>query len=370
MLGVIPTVQSSLTASRLSDGPTVKLCTEEEEYAAWDRFLYEFPGAHYFQTYGWLKSYEPMGFATYVLTYQVDGILLGGVAFLSAKVPCSPWRIFVIPHGPVPPDPDAPSWTPLMQQLDEICRKQRALYAQLYPHELSDQLILLPRLEKHGFTAPALFTSHRFSSTPVMLRLEGKDEEDVLKDFRKNTRYYIRRASAGRLVIRTDVNQEVFDNIYRLFLEHGAFRGYSPRPYRSLKAAWDWFAPRGEATFIQAWHDQTLVGAILVVFTGQTAYYLAGAMRREFSKDYPAELMHWHAIRYAMERRMSAYDLTNIGHQGVAQFKTGFRPVCRSWHDPRTKVYSPLGARVLSLAERSCRPLLRLVAQYRAAREG
>lgn len=345
---------------------TIRPCLTEEEYAAWDCFVYDFPGAHYFQTYGWLKSYQPMGFTPHVLVCEIDGVIRGGVAFLSVKIPLLPWRIFIIPHGPLPADPDASSWMLLMQRLDEICKKDRAIYAQLYPHELEDKSVLLTRLESIGFTASPMFTGHRFSSTPLILELRGQTEDHVLKSFRKNTRYYIRRALNSDLLIRTDVNPTIFDRIYTLFQEHSELMGYSPRPYASLKTAWEWLAPKGRATFIQAWRDDTLVGAILVVFTGRTAYYVAGAMRREFSGDHPAELMQWHAIREAIHRKLDTYDLVNITSDGVACFKRGFRPNEQRWHGPRTKLYIPVLAHAAGAANRLLRPVVRGILRYRA----
>jgi serine/alanine adding enzyme len=364
--------QETLTAERTIPSQiagihgNVRLCDSNEDYVAWDRFLYDFPGAHYFQTYGWLKSYEPLGLRPHVLTCEVDGAIVGGVAFLSAKIPLLPFRIFIIPHGPLPSNPDAPCWLPLMQRLDEICRENNAIYAQIYPHELLEQSVVVPRLEQLGFTSPALFTSHRFSSTPVTVDLIGKTEEDVLRSFRKRTMYYVRGALRSDLVLRTEVQPPVFDKIYELFLEHSESRGFQPRPYASLQAAWEWFSRKGSASFIQAWHGSTLVGANLMIFTGRTAYYIHGAVRREFAERRPAEFIHWHTIRKAIQLQLDKYDLGNVGHPGVNQFKRGFRPQYRSWHDPRTKTYLPTTAKVLSAAERYLRPVLRELAKRRA----
>jgi lipid II:glycine glycyltransferase (peptidoglycan interpeptide bridge formation enzyme) len=347
---------------------TLRVCVTENDYEAWDRYVYDYPGGHYFQTYGWLKSYKPMGFTPHVLVYEANGVITGGVAFLNAKLPLLPWRIFIIPHGPLPADPDAPSWMPLMHRLDELCHEQRAIYAQIYPHELAEKSALLSRLEEIGFTHPAIFTSHRFSSTPMIIELLGKSEEDILMSFRHKTRQYIRKALAGDCTVRTDVDTQRFDQIYTLFVEHGALMGYHPRPYASLRAAWEWFASKGWAELIQVWRDEKLIGAILLVFTGRTAYYLAGAVRRGFSEYRPGELLHWHAIREAIRRGIETYDLVNVGTAGVAQFKAGFRPAQRSWHDPRTKLYRPRVARFIKFAEDSCRPLVRALARYRADR--
>jgi lipid II:glycine glycyltransferase (peptidoglycan interpeptide bridge formation enzyme) len=347
---------------------TVRLCESEKDFLLWDRFLFDFPGAHYFQTYGWLNSYVPMGLTPRVLVYEENGAIEGGVAFLSAKMPLLPWKLFIIPHGPLPASPDAPGWLPLMTRLDQICREEKAIYAQIYPHELSEESELVPCLEDLGFTAPPIFTSHRFSSTPVTVGLAEKSEDDILKSLRPNTRTHVRRALTSGLTLRTNVDQKVFDEVYELFQENGGVMGYQPRPRASLEMAWDWFAPKGWATLFQAWYGDTLAGAILVLFTGRTAYYLAGATRREFAKYYPAEFMHWCAIRNALERNLETYDLVNPVSKGVRQFKEGFRPEFAAWHQPRTKLYRPLLAKVLRSTEPHLRPMIRTLVRMKTQR--
>lgn len=345
----------------------IRLCSTEQDYIGWDQYLYDSLGAHYFQTYGWLKSYEPLGFECHIFIHEVEGRITGGVGILSARLPFLPWRIVIIPHGPLPADPAASSWILLMQELDKFCRRHQAIYAQLYPHEFSEQSILLPEIEKLGFTRPAMFCSHRFSSTPVRVLLAGKSEGEVLSSFRHKTRQYVRKALGSDLKLRTTVDEKIFNEIYSLHMEHAQLKGYRPRPYVSFKEAWEWFAPRGGARLLQAWLNETLVGAILVVFTGRTGYYLMGVVRREYNDLRPAEFLHWHAICEAISRQMIAYDFVNVGTTGVAQFKAGFRPMYQSWHEPRTKVYRPVLAYLISSTERSLRPLIRRVVRYWAS---
>src|SRR5262245_54730344 len=189
---------------------TIRLCNTVEDYDAWDRFVFNLPRAHYFQTYGWLKSYEYMGFTPHVLVQESNGMITDGVAFLDVKIPLLPWRIVIVPHGPLPAHPDGPSWLPLMQRLDKLCRQWNVLYAQIYPHEPSEEFVLMPKIEKLGFTFPALFISHRFSSTLLTVDLAGKTEENVLKSFRERTRTYVRRALSSNLVLRTEVDPLIF----------------------------------------------------------------------------------------------------------------------------------------------------------------
>jgi hypothetical protein len=121
--------------------------------------------------------------------------------------------------------------------------------------------------------------------------------------------------------------------------------------------------------FVQAWSGDTLVGANLAIFTGRIAYYIHGAVRRDFADKRPAEFLHWHTIRMAIQMGLDKYDLVNVGGlPGVDQFKRGFRPEYRSWHEPRTKIYYPGVAKIAGQAERSLRPLLRALGRYRARR--
>jgi hypothetical protein len=337
----------------------IRISNSEQDHRAWDRFLFGFSGAHYFQTYGWLKSYEVLGLTPNVLLYEIDGKIEGGVAFLRAKVPILPLQLFIIPHGPLPSDPNAPGWLPLMKRVDEICCESSAVYAQIYPHEVSDQSVLLPRLEEMGFISPPLFTAHRFSSEPVTVDLHKKTEDEVLKSIRERTRTYVRRALNSDLELRTNVDQVTFDKIYQLFMNHGLSRGFRPRPYASLRTVWEWFSVNGGATFIQAWRGDKLVGANFVLFTGRRAYYIHGAVDRDYAEQRPAEFLHWHSIRTAIKLNLEKYDLVNLGPEGVEQFKRGFRPHHQIWHGPRAKVYRPATAKLASLADTYLRPVLR-----------
>jgi lipid II:glycine glycyltransferase (peptidoglycan interpeptide bridge formation enzyme) len=347
----------------------IRACQSEADYIAWDRFLFDFPGAHYFQTYGWLKSYEPMGFTPHVLAQEVDGSITGGVGFLTTRIPIPVlrWRIAVVPHGPVPAIPND-TWRNLMNALDTFCKEQRVIYAQIYPHEQSGASMLVAALESLGYNQPALLTSHRFSSTPVLVNLAGRSEEEILAGLRKKTRQYVRRALSSDLRLKTHVDDHVFGEIYRLLLANGKLLDYRVRPYASVRAAWDWYATTGQATFLQAWRGDELVGAVLLVFTGRTAYYLAGAVQHGFQEQRPAEFLHWHAIREAIDRGMDAYDLVNTSTEGVEQFKQGFRPTIHAWHAPRTKLYVPSVARTVAVAEPVLRPVLRAAARFLASR--
>jgi hypothetical protein len=296
-------------------------------------------------------------------------MIMGGVGFVTTKLPFLPWHIVIIPHGPIPANPDAVSWLPLMEHLDKLSRDGGAIFAQLYPHESKERTFLVSRLERLGFWHAAIL-DWNFSSIPVAIDLTGKTEVDILSSCRKNTRYYVRKALSGKLVLKTDVDDLRFDKIYNLFAEHGQLMGYRPKSRASLKAAWDWFSPLGQANLFQAWLDQTLIGAIFVVFTGKTGYYLAGAVKREFKEHHPAEFLQWHAILESVRRKFNTYDLVNTWPPGVRSFKEGFRPRIHRWHAPRVKLYRPTLSSIVRLGDQKLRPMLGALARLRMRQHG
>jgi len=101
-----------------------------------------------------------------------------------------------------------------------------------------------------------------------------------------------------------------------------------------------------------------------------SVYCLSPWPTAEKERHGPAEFLYWHGIREAFARGLDTYDLVNIGPAGLQQFKRGFRPHCVEWHGPRAKIYRPGLARVLSLAERHLRPILRAWARRRACATG
>ena len=63
----------------------IRIATTDEDYIAWDQFLYNFSGAHYFQTYGWLRSYQPIGLTPHLLLHEVDNAITGSAFPILAR---------------------------------------------------------------------------------------------------------------------------------------------------------------------------------------------------------------------------------------------------------------------------------------------
>jgi hypothetical protein len=279
-----------------------------------------------------------------------------------------PGRIFILPHGPLSEKPGDLAWDTLITALDEHFRRQGAVYVQAWPPVVHEDLAGLASFLKAGYQGPALFKSHNFSSTLLAVDLANRTEEELLAGFRKETRRNYHRSLKRGMELRIAQSHEDLRRSYDLIEESARYHGYQPRPYKSLAIAFDRLIKKDRGMLIEAWKDNALAGTIMMLFAGGTASYRGGAMRRSFSQFYPAEFMHVSAMRLAKERGMGVYDLVSWSTEGVAEFKSGFRPRECRWADPRTKVFKPNIAQCLSLVEERLRPLIRRLSRWRANR--
>jgi lipid II:glycine glycyltransferase (peptidoglycan interpeptide bridge formation enzyme) len=348
--------------------PAVKLCRTPEDYEAWDDFVLRYRGAHYSQLYGWLSSYEAMGFDCDVMVGTRSGCVVAGAAFVSIKVPLLSSRVFILPHAPLCDEMDDASWFTVMDALDQEFRRQRAIYAQTWPHVVRTDLAALEKYVAAGYVGPELFRAHSFSSTFLGIRLHGRNEEEILGGFRQETRYHLRKSEKMGFALRFGRTKEDLKRSYDLLRANAQYHGFEPRPYSSLEMAFERLLSKDRACLIQAWKDDALAGTMLLLLAGRTATYYCGAIDRRFGRLYPSEFMHLQALRYAKGRGLEAYDLMNWVHPGVEQFKRGFRPEERQWAEPRTKIFRPHVAAWLTRVEAYARPLVRRFARWRAVR--
>lgn len=344
------------------------ICRSPADLDCWDEFVVGLPGAHYFQLYGWLSSYEAMGFRCEVMVQRAGDRITGGAAFASIGLPLGLGRIFVLPHGPILGDPDPGSWDALMSSLDEHFRESGAVLVQAWPHVLRDDGGGLRAWLDTGFAAPPFLRSHRFSSTLLGVDLAGRTDDDILGGFRHETRQHYRRAVKRGLEVRLGRSQEDLRALYELLQAAGRHHGYRPRPYRSLALAFERLVLKGRGFLVQVWKGSELAGAAMVLFAGRIATCYTSAVRRDLRWFCPAEFMQVSAMLLARDRGMEVYDLMNWTSDGVADFKRGFRPWERQWARPCTKVYRPRLARLVSWAEGRARPQLRQIARWRASR--
>jgi hypothetical protein len=162
------------------------------------------------------------------------------------------------------------------------------------------------------------------------------DEEQILADMKKKTRYNIR--LAGKKGVELDVaGAELLREWYTLY-EETARRDrivlHSCRYYQTLfeLAGRDDIPDAPKLHLITARHEGELLAGNIAAFSGNTATYLYGASSGNKRNLMPAYALQWETIRKAREYGCGKYDLFGIppaddpDHpmHGLYRFKTGF----------------------------------------------
>jgi len=322
--------------------PTVSL-------SDWNKFLSTRPNAHLLQTGEWgeLKS---------MFEWKPVRILNGGdgVQILFRKLPLG-FTIGYIPKA----NPSPALW----QEIDSVCKKNRAVFLKLEPdlweNQLPDPSYLTP-----GNSPKTPDTSHLTLDTSphniqpprtILVDLKGTEEE-ILARMKQKTRYNIRLAEKKGVTVRAWEDLSAFHDMMLVTGERDGFGVHSEKYYRR---AYELLHPKGMCELLLAEYEGKPLAALFVACHGDRAYYLYGASTDEERNRMPTYLLQWEAMRWAKARGCAEYDLWGVpdeeettleenfetrrdGLWGVYRFKRGFGGQLKRAAQALDRVYNPL----------------------------
>jgi peptidoglycan pentaglycine glycine transferase (the first glycine) len=316
----------------------------------WDEFIDRHPGAHLLQTTNWGKLKASFGWeAVHLIAGQVGTQVLFrrlALGFTLAYIPKGPVGGLVSPGGRTGVDY---GWDDLWPELDEECRRRRAILLKVEPDLYGgeqDEAQVPPgfQLSEHAIQPPRT----------VLVSLTGSEDE-LLARMKQKTRYNIRLAQKKGVTVRATADLSLF---HHLLEETGQRAEFGVHNLEYYQRAYELFAPQGECAILVAEYDGQALAAVMVFATGGRAWYFYGASANEHRERMPAYLLQWEAMLWGRTRGCRRYDLWGIpdydqdfleanfggrsgGLWGVYRFKRGFGgEVCRS-PGPWDRVYSP-----------------------------
>ncbi|HLC01979.1 MAG TPA: peptidoglycan bridge formation glycyltransferase FemA/FemB family protein [Anaerolineales bacterium] len=288
----------------------------------WEAFLARNPQAHLLQTAAWGELKAQFG-------WSVERIRIGdsGAQILFRRLPLG-WTLAYIPRGPVG------NWLPgLLPQIDETCRRHRA-FALVVEPDVNQDISMEQSLLQHGFRpSPHPIQPRR----TLIVNLEG-DENQILGRMHQKTRYNIRLASRKGVLVRSWDDLRGFGRLMRETAARDRFGAHADEYYET---AYRLFKPAGMGELLVAELDGEPLAALMVFAQGARAWYLYGASTDRERNRMPTYLLQWEAIRWAMARGCTEYDLWGVpdaesevleagfegrgdGLWGVYRFKRGF----------------------------------------------
>ncbi len=311
----------------------------ETRRKAWNTFAVQQPFFAMIQSWEWGEFKEKLGWRAVRLAIEEQGQILAGAQMLVKPVPSGLVSIAYVPGGPLGNWQDKAMMSRLLAELVRVARQHRAIFLRIEPAHLNNPAT-------NHFLHSQGFRSNPYTNQPratIILDLT-QDLDDVLKQMRKKTRQYIRRAARKGVTVRAGDHKDL-PAFYDLMRITGQRSGFSPRIRDYYEYEWQTFARNGQvALFLAYYQDQLLAGRMAFCFGNRAAEFHAGSSN-EHTDLRPNYLLAWEAIKWAKAQGCCTYDLWGIpdevgqavyegrnlpkekrtdGLWGVYRFKSGF----------------------------------------------
>src|SRR3989344_4147315 len=251
----------------------------------------------FLQTKEWLDFQRHLGRATWRFD---NGKIAANV--VAHKLPLGKNYLYV-PHGPVLNFDNVDSGVKnetdnFLAYLKDLAKKERSMFVKIEPASDSVmELIFRKKMKKANSIQP---------QRTVRLDI-GLSEEELLSRMHHKTRYNINLASRKELSFKESDDIEIFWKLLRKTAKKDQFQTHDKSYYFKL---FDFFKNR-ENIKIELFvveHSNRPISAALIMFYEDTAYYLHGAMDRDFKELMAPYFMHWEIIKHAKSTGHRYYD--------------------------------------------------------------
>ena len=221
--------------------------------------------------------------------------------------------------------------------LIDLARREEAIFIKIEP--TVDYVAQL--LVESGFKKSSKFIQ---PSKTVVVDLD-ESEENLLGRLHPKTRYNIKVAQKHGVEVKAAADIETFWPLIEKTAARDKFSSHPKSYYQKLLEAVH--GGMMHTKLFTAFYNRMPVAAAIVLFYGDTGYYLHGASDYDSHKYMAPYLLHWETMRYLKSQALKKYDLWGIDAQrwpGVTRFKLGFGgrvveypgsfdlPVSKAWY--------------------------------------
>lgn len=310
----------------------------EEEFR---KYAENSPYKSFMQTPEIAKYREENGWTVYYLAAKYNNEIKAA-SMLVAKPTFLGKSTFIAPGGPLLDLEDQALTDFFIKSLKKYVKSHNGYVLHISPYyELTER-------DRHGDLIPNGFSHQnavknlknlgfielKSASQPkymYALDLNGKTPEELMADFKSNTRGHIRKAEKMGVKVRELKREEL--SIFKDITEKTSHRrDFTDQPLKYYEQMYDLFVPRGEALFLVAEAETLPLSAAMFMLYGDEVVYLFSGSDEQYMKDYNAQYeLQWYMIKLAAEKHFKRYNFYGIhglpddSHKdGVYEFKKGF----------------------------------------------
>ena len=252
----------------------------------------------------------------------------------------------------LPKGPSGTNWSSLWSQIDQECRKRKAVFLQVEP----DHNLPLPAEVEGDFSQGFIREEQTLQPRRTALISLEADEEDLLAAMKQKTRYNIRLAAKKGVVVRPtdDVN-----GFYEMMITTGNRDDFAVHSLEYYQKVFDIFSPSGKCVLLAAYYQDVPLAYLMLFLNASRSWYFYGASDNRQRNLMPTYLLQWEAMRWAKAYGAKEYDLWGIpdadeeeleasftdrsdGLWGVYRFKRGFGGRIVRTSPAFVKIFKPL----------------------------
>ena len=303
---------------------------EITDRGAWDRFIDACNTNTFLDSWSWSEVESDIGRTVYRLGIFEDGAQIGAV--LAVVLVARRGSILLCPHGPVfskdiPISAYSDAVAAMRTELGVIGRKEGCVCIRVCPL-MFDSAENRELFAVNGFRSAPI---HVYSELSWMLDITP-EEEELLKQMKKNTRYGIRKAEKDGVTVTSSVDPEDLELFWDLYIKTADRHGFVVYPKKLINAEFRRFAEQGRARWYFAHFQNEIISAALIVYGSTTAFYHHGASAHALGSITPGEALQWKIIQDARSHGLVRYNFWGVvpdeadSHPwaGLSRFKKGF----------------------------------------------
>lgn len=281
----------------------------------WDTFVRQHPRGHFLQLNAWGKLKSEYGWYPVRVTLANDqGEVCAGSQVLLRRLPLRLGTLAYIPYAPLIDWQDSSLISSMMQALQQLVKKHRAVFLKIEP----GYAVPLDVLRQQGFAESSLTIQ-----PPNTVLIDLDDEENILKRMNQGTRRNIRKSEKSEVVIREGTRADV-DSFTAMMNETGDRQEFGVHVPKYYGRAYELFVPSGDAVLLMASYQDVDLAGVFVFKVGKSAWYQYGASRDVERQRMAAFGVQWAGITWALAQGCTVYDMVGIPDEHEATLEAGF----------------------------------------------
>lgn len=321
---------------------------EIESEKTWSDFLQGHGYNYFLQTWAW-GDFQEQGLGKHVFRLGLyEDETLRGVC-LAIEESSRFGKLVYAPRGPVIDWLHDDLRKATLENLTNYFRGKNYLHLRLDPPISLQQTKILTDFQRNGFKPAARSVQ---VERAWVLDLEGVSEEDLLKNMRKNTRYYIKKGQKAGLTVTFSDNLADVVGFTEMLGKMSNRKGFTAIDPKYLKKQFEFLSAAGIQKLVKVDFEGQTLGMSLMSYYGQEASYLHAATTEDTQKLEPSYYLQWESIRHAKDLGLKRYNFWGVlgekdyhkgnSRYGYSNFKRGFGGRLEEYMRTQDFVYKPL----------------------------